>query len=117
MRIPEEVRDVYRTIYGQGLSGDGNSLIVGDNYGTISVFDFCQNWRNVEKFQTGLDCVYDLKVVNDVVVCAGDGGIEACKFDQTRKTGSTFFNRFKPKKRMTVNRTVKTIKTKIIRLK
>lgn len=47
----------------------------------VSVYD-CETWKRAATLQTELDCIYDLKVKNDMVICSGNSGIDHIRFDE-----------------------------------
>jgi len=88
MLISEEVRDAYRTIYAQDSTPDGRFVLFGDNYGVVHVFSLEQQagLQGGNKLQTGLDCIYDLKIRGEDVICAGAGGVILLRFEHVTGT-------------------------------
>jgi len=83
--VSDETRDAYRTIYAQDVTRDGHFFFMGDNYGAVHVFSI-EPFERITTFQTDLDCIYDLKVLEDVVICSGMGGVEVLGFDELTGT-------------------------------
>lgn len=78
--VADSIYDSYRTIYATA-SCDGE-IIVGDNYGVISVLSR-KTWKKTITKQTSLDCIYSLKYASNCIIVSGYGGIELVEWNGT----------------------------------